>query len=80
MEPEPRSNQRLRAYFRPVRIPNLFDRMDHVSLRHSAAWLGLFVGTDELRNDSSREQSSQGSGRHSTLAILKANRYVAIGG
>ena len=41
MEPEPRSNQRLRAYFRPVRIPNFFDRVDHVSLRHSAAWLGF---------------------------------------
>ena len=41
MEPEPRSNQRLRAYFRPVRIPNFLDRVDHVSLRHSAAWLGF---------------------------------------
>ena len=41
MEPEPRSNQRLRAYFRPVRIPNFLDRVDHVSLRHSAAWFGF---------------------------------------
>ena len=41
MEPEPQSNQRLRAYFRPVRIPNFLDRVDHVSLRHSAAWLGF---------------------------------------
>ncbi len=41
MEPEPRSNQRLRAYFRPVRIPNFLDRVDHVLRRHSAAWLGF---------------------------------------
>ena len=49
MEPEPRSNQRLRAYFRPVRIPNFLDRVDHVSLRHSAAWLG-FICRHNLKN------------------------------
>jgi len=47
MEPEPQSNQRLRAYFRPVRIPNFL--IGWITSRSGIRQLGLdlFVGTIE---------------------------------